>query len=227
MVDDPEQNMESEFGDDTRVRVASLVLRLRSTGVSDRRVLNAIEAIPRNLFVPEEWQAMAYDDRALPIECGQTISAPSIVATMTAALALNDRHKVLEIGTGSGYQSAILARLVRRVTTLERYKTLITLAEARGESLGIGTLSAIQADGSQGWKQQAPFDRILVTAACPEAPSRLVAQLVEEGILIAPIGSSDSVQRLTLFQKFGTRVDTRDLGGVRFVPIVPGIAQNL
>ena len=227
MVDDPEQNMESEFGDDTRVRVASLVLRLRSTGVSDRRVLNAIEAIPRNLFVPDEWQAMAYDDRALPIECGQTISAPSIVATMTAALALNDRHKVLEIGTGSGYQSAILARLVRRVTTLERYKTLIRLAEARWESLGIRNISAIQSDGSQGWKQQAPFDRILVTAACPEAPSRLVAQLVEEGILIAPIGSSDNVQRLTLFQKFGTRVDTRDLGGVRFVPIVPGIAQNL
>jgi protein-L-isoaspartate(D-aspartate) O-methyltransferase len=227
MVDDPNQQSEYDIGDDARVRVASLVLRLRSIGISDRRVLNAIEAIPRNVFVPDEWQEMAYEDRALPIECGQTISAPSIVATMTAALDLSDRHKVLEIGTGSGYQSAILARLVRRVTTLERYKTLIRLAEARWDSLGIGNISAIQADGTQGWRQQAPFDRILVTAACPAAPAGLVAQLVEEGILIAPIGSSDTVQRLTLFQKFGTRVDTRDLGGVRFVPVVPGIAQNL
>jgi len=227
MADEPWSRQNGETDDETRVRVASLMLRLRSSGVSDRRVLNAIEAIPRDLFVPDEFREMAYEDRALPIECGQTISAPSVVATMTAALHLGDRHKVLEVGTGSGYQTAILARLARRVTTLERYKTLIQLAESRWARLGIGNISAIQSDGTLGWKQQAPFDRILITAACPEAPSKLVAQLAEEGILIAPIGGSETVQRLTFFQKFGTRVDTRDLGGVRFVPLVAGIAQNL
>ena len=227
MADEPWSRQNGETDDETRVRVASMMLRLRSSGVSDRRVLNAIESTPRDLFVPDEFREMAYEDRALPIECGQTISAPSVVATMTAALQLGDRHKVLEVGTGSGYQAAILARLARRVTTLERYKTLIQLAESRWARLGIGNISAIQSDGTLGWKQQAPFDRILITAACPEAPSKLVAQLAEEGILIAPIGSSEAVQRLTFFQKFGTRVDTRDLGGVRFVPLVAGVAQNL
>ncbi len=227
MADEAWSRQNGETDDETRVRVASMMLRLRSSGVSDRRVLNAIESIPRDLFVPDEFREMAYEDRALPIECGQTISAPSVVATMTAALQLGERHKVLEIGTGSGYQTAILARLARRVTTLERYKTLIQLAESRWAKLGIGNISAIQSDGTLGWKQQAPFDRILITAACPEAPSKLVAQLAEEGILIAPIGSSEAVQRLTFFQKFGTRVDTRDLGGVRFVPLVAGVAQNL
>ncbi len=227
MADEAWSRQNGETDDETRVRVASMMLRLRSSGVSDRRVLNAIESIPRDLFVPDEFREMAYEDRALPIECGQTISAPSVVATMTAALQLGERHKVLEIGTGSGYQTAILARLARRVTTLERYKTLIQLAESRWAKLGIGNISAIQSDGTLGWKQQAPFDRILITAACPEAPSKLVAQLAEEGILIAPIGSSEAVQRLTFFQKFGTRVDTRDLGGVRFVPLVTGVAQNL
>jgi protein-L-isoaspartate(D-aspartate) O-methyltransferase len=227
MTDGSGPETELEIGEEARVRVASMVLRLRSAGISDRRVLNAIETIPRNVFVPAEWQDMAFEDRALPIECGQTISAPSVVALMTSALELHDRQKVLEIGTGSGYQSAILAKLVRRVTTLERYKTLMQQAQARWTSLGIGNITAIQADGMQGWPRQAPFDRILVTAACPQAPAKLVSQLAEEGILIAPIGATDKAQRLTLFQKFGTRVDTRDLGGVRFVPVVPGIAQNL
>jgi len=227
MTDGSGPETELEIGEEARIRVASLVLRLRSAGISDRRVLNAIETIPRNVFVPAEWQDMAFEDRALPIECGQTISAPSVVALMTSALELNDRQKVLEIGTGSGYQSAILAKLVRRVTTLERYRTLMQQAQARWTSLGIGNITAIQADGMQGWPRQAPFDRILVTAACSQAPAKLVSQLVEEGILIAPIGATDKAQRLTLFQKFGTRVDTRDLGGVRFVPVVPGIAQNL
>ncbi len=225
MDDDP--TTQSANDDDGRILVASLLLKLRSIGISDRKVLNAIEAIPRNLFVPEELMHLAYEDRALPIECGQTISAPSVVAMMTAALDLGDRHKVLEIGTGSGYQTAILSRLARRVTSLERFRTLIPLAEARWAVLGISNISVVQADGNQGWSRQAPFDRIIITAACETAPSKLVAQLVDEGILIAPIGSSDTVQRLTLFQKYGTRVDTRDLGGVRFVPMMSGVAQNL
>ena len=182
---------------------------------------------PRELFVPGDLAEYAYEDRALPIECGQTISAPSIVATMTAELDINDRHKVLEIGTGSGYQTAILAQLARRVTTLERYKLLLQGAEERWKQLGLSNISAIQADGSLGWKRQAPFDRILVTAACPEAPSKLVAQLIDGGILIAPIGRTEQVQRLTLFQKFGIKVETRDLAGVRFVPLVSGVAHNM
>lgn len=210
-----------------RVRIASLLLKLRSAGISDRRVLNAIEKVPRDLFVPQDLAEYAYEDRALPIECGQTISAPSVVAAMTAELDISDRHKVLEIGTGSGYQTAILARLARRVTTLERYKLLLQGAQQRWDRLGLNNIIAIQADGSLGWQRQAPFDRIIVTAACAQAPSKLVAQLTDGGILIAPIGRSDQVQRLTLFQKFGTRVETRDLGGVRFVPLVSGIAQNL
>lgn len=227
MADDPKEPIGVIPDDERRVRVASLLLKLRSLGFSDRRVLNALEKIPRDLFVPEDLVAYAYEDRALPIECGQTISAPSVVALMTVELAITDRHKVLEIGAGSGYQTAILALLGRRVTTLERYRLLIQTAEKRWEKLGLTNISVVLADGSQGWKRQAPFDRIMVTAACEEAPSKLVAQLTDGGILIAPIGRADQVQRLTSFQKFDTRVETRDLGAVRFVPIVSGIAQNL
>jgi protein-L-isoaspartate(D-aspartate) O-methyltransferase len=210
-----------------RVRTAALILALRTLGIADRRVLNAMETVPREVFVPEEWREQAYEDRALPIACGQTISAPSVVAQMTAALAVGDRHTVLEIGTGSGYQTAILARLARRVTTIDRYRTLVKAAEARWQALGITNITAIVADGREGWPRQAPFDRILVTAAAEKAPARLVAQLVDGGILIAPVGPADAVQRLTAFQKDGTRVDTRDLGGVRFVPLMEGVAQNM
>lgn len=210
-----------------RVRTAALILALRTLGIADRRVLNAMETVPREVFVPEEWRGEAYEDRALPIACGQTISAPSVVAQMTAALAVGDRHTVLEIGTGSGYQTAILARLARRVTTIDRYRTLVKAAEARWQALGITNITAIAADGREGWPRQAPFDRILVTAAAEKAPARLVAQLVDSGILVAPVGPADGVQRLTAFRKDGIRVDTRDLGGVRFVPLMEGVAQNM
>jgi protein-L-isoaspartate(D-aspartate) O-methyltransferase len=210
-----------------RIRTAALILSLRTLGIADRRVLNAMETVPREHFVPQEWRDQAYEDRALPIECGQTISAPSVVAMMTAALEVGDRHTVLEIGTGSGYQTAILARLARRVTTIDRYRTLVKAAEARWQALGLTNITAIVADGMQGWARQAPFDRILVTAAAEKAPSKLVAQLVDGGILVAPVGPVDGVQRLTAFRKEGTKVDTRDLGGVRFVPLMAGVAQNL
>ncbi|MHA1189162.1 MAG: protein-L-isoaspartate(D-aspartate) O-methyltransferase [Alphaproteobacteria bacterium] len=218
--DGPEQ-------DSTRIETAALILALRARGISDRSVLKAFEAVPRRLFVPQEYADMAYDDRALPIDCGQTISAPSIVGLMTQALKLTDRHHVLEIGTGSGYQSAILAQLARRVTTIDRYRTLVREAEERWKVLKINNISAVVGDGTLGWKTQAPFDRILVTAAAQEAPANLVAQLVDGGSLIAPIGAPDDVQRLTLFIKDGENVETRDLGGVRFVPMVPGVAHNL
>ena len=210
-----------------RVRIAALILSLRTMGIADRRVLRAMETVPREQFVPEEWREQAYEDRALPIACGQTISAPSVVAMMSAALEVSERHTVLEIGTGSGYQSAILARLARRVTTIDRYRTLIKAAEARWQALAITNITAIAADGTLGWPRQAPFDRILVTAAAEKAPAKLVSQLVDGGILVAPVGPPDGIQRLTAFRKEGTRVDTRDLGGVRFVPLMAGVAENL
>jgi protein-L-isoaspartate(D-aspartate) O-methyltransferase len=214
-----------EEGEDTRVRAASLVLHLRSIGISDRAVLNAIETLPREAFVPTEWQEQAYSDRSLPIDCGQTIGPPSLVGLMTAALDLCDRHGVLEIGTGSGYQTAILARLARRVTTVERFRTLSRAAEARWQALGIRNISAVVADGANGWPRQAPFDRILVTAALQAPPARLIAQLSETGILIAPLGRER--QRLTLFQRLGESVATRDLGPARFEPLISGVAQTL
>ena len=216
-----------DTGSDHRINAVSLILRLRALGISDRRVLNAMETVPREMFVPPEYADHAYDDRALPISCGQTISAPSVVALMTARLDVRDRHKVLEIGSGSGYQTAILAKLARRVTTIDRYRSLVSEAEVRWEALGLSNISAMTGDGTAGWSRQAPFDRILVTAAAEKAPSNLVAQLVDGGILIAPLGPADDVQRLTLFEKDGEKVETRDLGAVRFVPLVAGVAQNL
>jgi len=212
---------------DGRIRLASMILKLRELGISNRRVLAAIETVPREMFVPEEYRGDAYLDRALPIECGQTISAPSVVAMMTAALEVEERHHVLEIGTGSGYQAAILAKLARRVTTLERFRTLLEGAEKRWQALGITNITGVVSDGSKGWPAQAPFDRILVTAAAAAAPAKLVAQLVDGGVLISPVGPADGVQRLTLFRKDGTTVETRDLGAVRFVPLVEGVARNL
>lgn len=209
-----------------RIQAASLVLRLRGLGIADRHVLKAIESVPRALFVPKAFRDHAYSDRALPIDCGQTISAPSVVGRMTAALDVCDRHSVLEIGTGSGYQAAVLARLARRVTTVDRFRTLVKAAERRFVGLNIRNVSAVVADGALGWPRQAPFDRILVSVAMAAAPARLCAQLTDSGILIAPIGGA-SEQRMTLFQRIGHHVETRDLGPARFLAIAPGVAQTL
>jgi protein-L-isoaspartate(D-aspartate) O-methyltransferase len=216
-----------EEGEEARVQAAAIVLKLRGLGISDRLVLRAIEMVPRSLFVPKEWRHRAYSDHPIPIECGQTISAPFVVAAMTAALDVSDRHSALEIGTGSGYQTAILARLARRVTTIERFRTLVKAAERRWLGLGLRNISAIVGDGALGWSRQAPFDRILVTAACPTPPAKLIAQLTDSGILVAPIGAANGPQRLTLFQRIGHNVDTRDLGPARFLSIVSGVALNL
>lgn len=213
--------------DGAQVQSASIVLKLRGLGISDRAVLKAIETVPRALFVPQEWAHHAYSDHPLPIECGQMTPAPSVVARMTLALDVSDRHGVLEIGTGCGYQTAILARLARRVTTIERFRTLSKAAEARFQALGLRNVSVLVGDGLLGWRRQAPFDRILVTAACAEPPVKLITQLSESGILIAPIGPGAGPQRLTLFQRIGQNVDTRDLGATRFLPVVPGPARTL
>ena len=216
-----------EDDEEAQVQSAAIVLKLRGLGISDRAVLKAIETVPRPLFVSKELRHHAYSDHALPIDCGQMTPAPSVVAQMTVALDVCDLHGVLEIGTGSGYQTAILARLARRVTTIERFRTLSKSAERRFLALNIRNISALVGDGLLGWKRQAPFDRILVTAACAEPPVKLITQLSESGVLIAPIGPGAGPQRLTLFQRIGVNVDTRDLGPTRFLPIVSGPARTL
>ncbi len=183
MTDEPDT-------DDTRR--ARLILGLRSQGVTDPNVLGALEQTPRDLFVPDLFQDRTWEDSALPIACGQTISQPYIVGLMTQALTLDRRSRVLEIGTGSGYQTAILSRLSRLVYTIERYRTLMAEAEARFKTLQLVNVITKFGDGGEGWAEQAPFDRIMVTAAAPEEPTRLLAQLKPDGVLVAPVGRGPS-----------------------------------
>ncbi len=209
-----------------RTDVARLILTLRSNGVTDPKVLDALEAIPRDLFVPRIFEERAWEDSALPIACGQTISQPFIVGLMTQALQLEGRHRVLEIGTGSGYQTAVLARLVRYVYTIERYRTLMTEAEARLKELGFGNVITRFSDGGEGWPEQAPFDRIIVTAAAAEEPRKLLSQLKPNGVLVAPIGRGQvqSLRRYTADGEGGFRMD--ELCEVRFVPLLDGVARE-
>ncbi len=193
---------------------------LRREGIGDLAILNAIERIPRELFVPETFREHAYDNRALPIPSGQTISQPYVVAYMTAALELTDRHKVLEIGTGSGYQAAVLAKLCRRVYTVERHIDLLREARARFEQLDLHTVVSRHGDGAAGWPEQAPFDRIIVTAAAPDMPMKLAQQLAEGGIMITPVGPDGGHQRLVRIKREGDRFDSTDMLPVRFVPLV-------
>ncbi len=207
-------------------RRAKLILGLRSGGVTEAAVLNAIEATPRDSFVPQLFQERAWEDSALPIACGQTISQPLIVGLMTQALGLKGRHRVLEIGTGSGYQTAVLARIARYVYTVERYRTLLGEAETRLKALGLGNIISRFGDGSEGWPEQAPFDRILVTAAAPEEPRKLLAQLKPQGVLVAPVGRG-AVQSLRRYVGDGKGAFVKEeLGDVRFVPLLSGVARE-
>ena len=213
--------------DEGETRRAKLVLGLRSAGVTDPAVLNAIEAIQRDLFVPQLFKARAWEDSALPIACGQTISQPLIVGLMTQALRLKPRDRVLEIGTGSGYQTSVLARLARYVYTVERYRTLLGEAEARLKSLGVQNVISRFGDGGEGWPEQAPFDRVLVTAAAPQEPRRLLEQLKPNGILVAPVGRGP-VQSLLRYVGDGKGAFVKEeLGDVRFVPLLSGVAREL
>lgn len=207
-------------------RAIELIMALRNAGIRDTRVLSAIERVPRAFFVDEAQKPNAYKDRALPIACGQTISQPYIVAYMTEQLQLDEMHKVLEVGTGSGYQTAVLAQLCRRVYTIERYRTLLRLAEARFETLGLTNITAMAGDGGRGWGAQAPFDRIIVTAAATERPIVLINQLVHGGLLIAPVEAGSSGQFLVRYTKTQTAFTEERLLPVRFVPLLPGIAKQ-
>src|SRR5271163_3775043 len=169
-------------------QLARLVLALRSQGVTDPAVLAAIERTPRDLFTPELFKERSWEDSALPIACGQTISQPFIVGLMTQALTLEPRDRILEIGTGSGYQTTVLSKLARLVYTIERYRTLLRDAEARFQHLKLTNIITRFGDVGEGWSKQAPFDRILVTAAAPDDPRTLLAQLKPSGVLVAPIG---------------------------------------
>lgn len=219
--------MAEDQEDERRVRVADLILRLRRAGITDKRVVSAIESVPRDTFVPAESRAEAYAERALPIDCGQTISAPVIVAMMTVALDIGDRDKVLEIGTGTGYQTAILARLARRVYTIDRFRTLVAAAESRFRTLRIPNITTLVGDGTKGWPEQAPFDRIIVTAAGEEVPEALVRQLRIGGVMVLPVGPADGIQKLLRIVRTENGHDATELADVRFVPLIPGKAAHL
>ncbi len=206
-------------------RKIRLVMELRRQGVRDTDVLSAIEQIPREFFLSDAFENLAYENKALSIGLGQTISQPQIVALMTQALELNDRHKVLEVGTGSGYQAAILATLCRRLYTIERHQPLFELAEKRFEALGLRNITAIVGDGMLGWSIQAPFDRIIVTAAAKyKAPPALISQLAPQGILVIPIEKSTGEQVLRVYKKENEETySMKDLMSVRFVPLLPDV----
>lgn len=203
-----------------------LVFALRSKGVTDKPVLEAMEGVDRGAFVQGYFADRAYDDMPLPIACGQTISQPSVVGLMTQALQVAPRDKVLELGTGSGYQAAILSQLARRVYTVDRHQRLVRAARAVFERLGLTNITAFTADGSHGLADQAPFDRIIVTAAAEDPPGPLLAQLKIGGIMVLPVGQSDTVQSLIRVQRTEDGFDYQQLRQVRFVPLVEGLGRD-
>ena len=199
---------------------------LRSKGITDARVLTAMEKTDRAKFVTGHFADRAYEDMPLPIACGQTISQPSVVGLMTQALQVNPRDKVLEVGTGSGYQAVILSHLARRVYTVDRHKTLMNDARSVFQALDITNLTAFTADGSRGLPDQAPFDRILVTAAAEDPPGPLLAQLKVGGIMVLPVGQSDSVQTLIRVTRTESGFEYEELRPVRFVPLLEGLGKD-
>jgi protein-L-isoaspartate(D-aspartate) O-methyltransferase len=207
-------------------RKIELIMSLRNQGIRDQRILEAIERTPREMFLGPSFQPMAYADQALPIACGQTISQPYVVAFMTDRLKLNDRCKVLEIGTGSGYQTAILSPLCRRVYTIERYRTLANEAEERFKALGLSNITQMVGDGHKGWPKQAPFDRIIVTAAARQMPQALADQLAIGGIMIIPLEDGFMSQELVRITRDEHGFTHERLLAVRFVPLVEGVARE-
>jgi protein-L-isoaspartate(D-aspartate) O-methyltransferase len=207
-------------------KVLRLLMELRGLGITDARTLGAIERVPREAFVPAAFKDQAWENVALPIGHAQTISQPLVVALMTQALEVGERHKVLEIGTGSGYQTAVLAKLCRRVFTMERHRGLLKEAEKRFAELKLHNVTTRFGDGTKGWPEQAPFDRIIVTAAAPELPAILRDSLAEGGILVAPIGEERRDQQLVRVSRRDGTFLTEELGPVRFVPLVVGLPRG-
>lgn len=217
-------------------RKAQLLASLRNNGITDARVLNAIANTRREVFIDKSFDYAAYNDTALPIACGQTISQPYVVAYMTEMLDVRDDMRVLELGTGSGYQAAVLSHLCRRVYSIERHRPLMREAQARFNALKLHNIVTKHGDGLKGWSDQAPFDRILCTAAMTELPEILINQLKPGGILLAPVGSApksdgfgavESIsQLLTKIIKTEDGVKCETLIPVLFVPMLPGLPQE-
>jgi protein-L-isoaspartate(D-aspartate) O-methyltransferase len=203
------------------------MLGLRRRGIIDQRVLRAMDEVPREHFVGSELTEAAYADQALPIACGQTISQPYVVAYMTEKLDVHPEHRVLEIGTGSGYQAAVLSRLAREVVTVERYRTLADTARMRLKTLGYDNVDVVLGDGLSGAPERAPFDRIIITAAAETVPDALVEQLADGGIMVLPLGSHVASQVLVKLTKNKNRIAREELIAVRFVPLLPGKAREL
>lgn len=207
-------------------RTLQFVFALRSKGVTDARVLTAMEKTDRAQFIRGTFGDRAYDDTPLPIACGQTISQPSVVGHMTQALQIGPRDTVLEVGTGSGYQAAILSHLARRVYTIDRYRRLADAAQERFRELDLHNITVFTGDGSHGLPAQAPFDRILVTAAAEDPPGPLLAQLRMGGIMVVPVGQSDTVQTLIKVTRTEDGYDYEELSPVRFVPLIEGLGKE-
>ncbi len=216
----------SDTGIDPLEQKMQFLYTLRSRGVTDPRVLGAMEKIDRGLFVRGTFAERAYEDTPLPIACGQTISQPSVVGLMTQALEVGPRDKVLEVGTGSGYQAAILSQLARRVYTVERHRRLVRETQALFEQLDLTNVIGLASDGSFGLPEQAPFDRIIVTAAAEDPPGPLLAQLKIGGIMIVPVGQSDAVQSLIKVTRLEDGFDYDELRPVRFVPLLEGLGKE-
>ncbi|HSM94619.1 MAG TPA: protein-L-isoaspartate(D-aspartate) O-methyltransferase [Rhizomicrobium sp.] len=215
----------------TDSRAIELVMALRKQGIADTRVLSAIETIPRDVFVEQPFETQAYANSALPIACGQTISQPYVVAFATEVLEIDPKHRVLELGTGSGYQAAVLSRLCRMVYTVERHKPLLTQAEERFRKLRLANIVTRHGDGLKGWPEAAPFDRILLSAAVPEVPQILIDQLKPAGILVAPVGGDAQSARgvsqsLTKIVKGEHGMERENLLPVMYVPMIEGLPQN-
>ena len=207
-------------------RKMQFLFTLRTRGVMDKRVLEAMEKVDRGVFVQGTFSERAYEDMPLPIACGQTISQPSVVGLMSQALNVQPRDKVLEVGTGSGYQAAVLSHLARRVYTVDRYRRLVRSASEAFNALGLTNITAMTADGSRGLPDQAPFDRILVTAAAEDPPGPLLAELKIGGIMVVPVGQSDAVQHLIKVTRTDDGYDYEELRPVRFVPLLEGLGQE-
>ena len=207
-------------------RKMQFLFSLRSRGVTNKRVLNAMEKVDRGKYIRGTFEDRAYEDTPLPIACGQTISQPSIVALMTEALDVQPRDKVLEIGTGSGYQAAILSQLARRIYTVDRHGRLVRAARSIFEAEDISNITALIADGSRGLPDQAPFDRILLTAASEDPPGPLLSQLRVGGIMVLPVGQSNTVQTLVKIIKTEEGLEYDELRSVRFVPLLEGLGKE-
>jgi protein-L-isoaspartate(D-aspartate) O-methyltransferase len=203
------------------------LLTLKRRGIGDQAVLRAMDEVPRAHFVEAEFADSAYADQALPIACGQTISQPYVVAYMTAQLALQPHHRVLEVGTGSGYQAAVLSRLAREVISIERYRTLADQARRRLRALGYDNVEVIVGDGFAGVPSRAPYDRIIITAAAEQVPQALADQLADDGVMVLPLGPQAGPQHIVKLTKSLTGLMREELIPVRFVPLLPGQAQEL